>query len=58
VHLRERFEESGHAHHGLFEGTLDSVPVHNVAVDGAGRDIWIFALDAEQPRGPVVVERA
>jgi Icc-related predicted phosphoesterase len=48
----------GHAHHGTFEGEIDGVPVHNVAVHVTGRDFWIFELDAEQPREPVVVDQA
>ena len=48
----------GHAHHGSFEGAIDGVPVHNVAVHVTGRNFWIFELDAEQPREPVVVEQA
>ena len=48
----------GHAHHGSFEGSLNGVPVHNVAVQVTGRDFWIFELDAEQPREPVVVDQA
>jgi Icc-related predicted phosphoesterase len=48
----------GHAHHGSFEGAIDDVPVHNVAVHVTGRDFWVFELDAEQHREPVVVEQA
>jgi Icc-related predicted phosphoesterase len=32
----------GHAHHGSFEGDVDGVPVHNVAVHVTGRDFWLF----------------
>jgi Icc-related predicted phosphoesterase len=48
----------GHAHHGSFEGTLDGVPVYNVAVHVMGREFWVFELDAEAraPAPPVAVE--
>jgi Icc-related predicted phosphoesterase len=46
----------GHAHHGSFEGSIDGVPVHNVAVHVMGRDFWIFELDADHTEAPVVVE--
>jgi Icc-related predicted phosphoesterase len=48
----------GHAHHGSFEGSIDGVPVHNVAVHVTGKDFWVFELDAAEPREPVVVEQA
>ena len=48
----------GHAHHGSFEGSIEGVPVHNVAVHVTGRDFWIFELDATEPREPAHVEQA
>jgi Icc-related predicted phosphoesterase len=48
----------GHAHHGTFEGSLDGVPVHNVATHVTGRDFWIFELDPDRAQEPVVVEKA
>ena len=48
----------GHAHRGAFEGSIDGVPVHNVAVHVTGKDFWIFELRADAPREPVVVEQA
>jgi Icc-related predicted phosphoesterase len=48
----------GHAHHGSFEGAIDGVPVHNVAVHVTGRDFWIFELDATEPREPIDIETA
>jgi Icc-related predicted phosphoesterase len=35
----------GHAHKGRFEGSLDSIPVFNVAVHVIGRDFWTFELE-------------
>jgi Icc-related predicted phosphoesterase len=48
----------GHAHHGSFEGSVDGVPVYNVAVHVIGREFWVFELDADsRPAGqPVSVE--
>jgi Icc-related predicted phosphoesterase len=48
----------GHAHHGSFHGSIDGVPVHNVAVHVTGRDFWLFELDGRLHREPVVVEQA
>jgi Icc-related predicted phosphoesterase len=39
----------GHAHAGVFEGFLGSVPVYNVAIHVTGRDFWIFELEAGSP---------
>jgi Icc-related predicted phosphoesterase len=36
----------GHAHAGVFEGFVGTVPVYNVAVHVTGRDFWIFELEA------------
>jgi uncharacterized protein len=44
----------GHAHRGRFEGSIDSIPVFNVAVHVIGRDFWTFEL--EPAEGPVGVE--
>ena len=44
----------GHAHRGRFEGSIDDVPVFNVAVHVIGRDFWTFEL--EPAEGPVGVE--
>jgi uncharacterized protein len=44
----------GHAHRGRFQGSLDSIPVFNVAVHVMGRDFWTFEL--EPVEGPVSVE--
>jgi uncharacterized protein len=44
----------GHAHKGRFQGSLDSIPVFNVAVHVMGRDFWTFEL--EPVAGPVGVE--
>jgi Icc-related predicted phosphoesterase len=44
----------GHAHKGRFEGSIDSIPVFNVAVHVMGRDFWTFEL--EPAAGPVAVE--
>jgi uncharacterized protein len=44
----------GHAHRGRFQGSIDSVPVFNVAVHVMGRDFWTFEL--EPAAGPVAVE--
>jgi Icc-related predicted phosphoesterase len=44
----------GHAHKGRFEGSLDSIPVFNVAVHVMGQDFWTFEL--EPAAGPVGVE--
>jgi Icc-related predicted phosphoesterase len=46
----------GHAHHGSFAGSVEGVPVHNVAVHVTGKDFWIFELDADHAEQPVVVE--
>jgi Icc-related predicted phosphoesterase len=47
----------GHAHHGSFEGSVDGVPVYNVAVHVIGREFWVFELTPEQGvRQPVAVE--
>jgi Icc-related predicted phosphoesterase len=46
----------GHAHHGSFEGRIDSVPVYNVAVHVMGREFWVFELSAERAEHPVAVE--
>jgi Icc-related predicted phosphoesterase len=46
----------GHAHHGSFEGRIESVPVYNVAVHVMGREFWIFELSPEQAEEPVAVE--
>jgi uncharacterized protein len=44
----------GHAHKGRFEGSLDSIPVFNVAVHVMGQDFWTF--EVEPTAGPVGVE--
>jgi Icc-related predicted phosphoesterase len=44
----------GHAHKGRFQGSIDSIPVFNVAVHVMGRDFWTFEL--EPAEGPVSVE--
>ena len=44
----------GHAHKGRFQGSLDSIPVFNVAVHVMGQDFWTFEL--EPAEGPVEVE--
>lgn len=44
----------GHAHKGRFQGSIDSIPVFNVAVHVMGRDFWTF--DLEPAEGPVSVE--
>jgi uncharacterized protein len=46
----------GHAHHGSFEGRIESVPVYNVAVHVMGREFWVFELSAEHAEEPVTVE--
>jgi Icc-related predicted phosphoesterase len=48
----------GHAHRGRFEGSLDSIPVFNVAVHVIGRDFWTFELEPAAPpeEQPVSVE--
>jgi Icc-related predicted phosphoesterase len=46
----------GHAHHGSFEGRIDSVPVYNVAVHVMGREFWVFELSPEHAEQPVAVE--
>jgi uncharacterized protein len=46
----------GHAHKGRFQGSIDSIPVFNVAVHVIGRDFWTFEL--EPTAGPVRVEEA
>ena len=44
----------GHAHAGRFEGSIDDVPVYNVAVPVLGRDFWTFELaPAGAVYGPV-----
>ena len=48
----------GHAHHGSFEGSIDGVPVYNVAVHVMGREFWVFELAPDAPRQPVAVEEA
>ena len=35
----------GHAHGGAFEGSIDGVPVYNVAVPVLGQDFWIFEVE-------------
>jgi Icc-related predicted phosphoesterase len=44
----------GHAHKGRFQGSIDSIPVFNVAVHVMGQDFWTFEL--EPAAGPVSVE--
>lgn len=44
----------GHAHKGRFQGSIDSIPVFNVAVHVMGHDFWTFEL--EPAEGPVSVE--
>jgi uncharacterized protein len=48
----------GHAHKGRFEGSLDSIPVFNVAVHVMGQDFWTFELEAAAApeQQPVSVE--
>ncbi len=46
----------GHAHRGSFEGQIEGVPVHNVAVHVTGKSFWIFELDPGHAEEPVVVE--
>jgi Icc-related predicted phosphoesterase len=54
----------GHGHAGTFEGSIDGVPVYNVAVPVIGRDFWIFDLEggmetpAEHPEIHVEAEAA
>lgn len=36
----------GHAHHGSFEGSVDGVPVYNVAVHVLGKPFRVFELEA------------
>jgi Icc-related predicted phosphoesterase len=50
----------GHAHHGSFEGSVDGVPVYNVAVHVMRREFWVFELDAEDrgAREPLSVQEA
>ena len=48
----------GHAHHGSFEGSVDGVPVYNVAVHVMGREFWVFDLAPEAARQPIAVEEA
>jgi Icc-related predicted phosphoesterase len=38
----------GHAHGGTFEGSIDDIPVYNVAVPVLGRDFWIFELEGAE----------
>jgi Icc-related predicted phosphoesterase len=44
----------GHAHHGTFAGSLDGIPVHNVAVHVMGRDFWVFEVEAKRAASEVV----
>jgi len=46
----------GHAHHGSFEGRVESVPIYNVAVHVMGREFWVFELSPEHAEQPVAVE--
>jgi Icc-related predicted phosphoesterase len=48
----------GHAHRGRFQGSIDSIPVFNVAVHVMGRDFWTFELEPSAPSGeqPASVE--
>jgi uncharacterized protein len=48
----------GHAHRGRFQGSIDSIPVFNVAVHVMGQDFWTFELEPSAPSGeqPVSVE--
>jgi Icc-related predicted phosphoesterase len=46
----------GHAHHGSFEGSVDGVPVYNVAVHVMGREFWVFELSPDQADAPLAVE--
>jgi uncharacterized protein len=46
----------GHAHHGSFEGRIESIPVYNVAVHVMGREFWVFELSPEHAEEPVGVE--
>jgi Icc-related predicted phosphoesterase len=46
----------GHAHHGSFEGSVDGVPVYNVAVHVMGREFWVFELSPEHAEQPLAVE--
>jgi uncharacterized protein len=46
----------GHAHHGSFEGSVDGVPVYNVAVHVMGREFWVFELSPELADRPLAVE--
>ncbi|MBW3592757.1 MAG: metallophosphoesterase [Actinobacteria bacterium] len=41
----------GHGHAGRFEGSIEDVPVFNVAIPVIGRDFWIFELDGRPPSG-------
>jgi uncharacterized protein len=34
----------GHAHAGIFQGTIGAVPVYNVSVHVMSRDFWVFEL--------------
>jgi Icc-related predicted phosphoesterase len=44
----------GHAHSGVFQASLEGVPVHNVSVAVTGRDFWVFELtSAERAPGPI-----
>ena len=40
----------GHGHAGRFEGSIDDVPVFNVAVPVIRRDFWIFELNGRGSR--------
>ena len=39
----------GHAHAGTFEGRINEIPVHNVAVPLMGQSFWVFELTASSP---------
>ncbi len=42
----------GHGHAGTFAGSLDSIPVFNVAVPVMGSDFWIFELEPPARAAP------
>lgn len=44
----------GHGHMGRFEGSIEDVPVFNVAVPVIGRDFWAFELEPSPLRGAAV----
>jgi Icc-related predicted phosphoesterase len=48
----------GHAHHGSFEGSVDGVPVYNVAVHVMGREFWVFELAPDSADQPLAVEES